>query len=484
MLQGLQSAADSLLSSATRLEREIQTETRYWEQVLAIDKKGWSVCKLPQEKHTLAVRFGFPEATGMFQDRGLAALRPSEDGKIILDQGITSAEPRSIRVRIVGLDQIVTGTSTIPPLTDADTIEHVIQRARASIYEEEIFHELGREAQLLVNQGVQLDESTLTVILPDKKILVDLIPLKTEPRRPATTGDDQLADGILLAFRILLSYVHRQNLCARSQPPPPLTEKPRPLPPYHLLRPVLTHLHHEYSLSTLRTLLTLLQGSLGGADLRLAHKFDVVKSAAVGSTSQSITDSIVEAFLECTETTVDILLPGCLKVHIHISTHIRPPHFGTVFIVNSRSGNDSASAPSDKAVFNSTAELELYIKHLVVLSLVTEVANYSSLPSPSVDRSTESGRKSYSDFEALCGWKPAAQFDELERRDPSEKGGRVWRISFEVQTHGVAVKWTQQKFKASNGMADPPLELLYPYEPRKEGLPSLKDIVTTAASSL
>ena len=228
----------------------------------------------------------------------------------------------------------------------------------------------------------------------------------------------------------------------------------------------------------------LLKGSLGGADLRLAHKFNVVKSAAVCSTSRPITDCIVEAFLECTETTVDILLPGYVKVHIHVSGHIRPPHFGTVYVVDSRSGNDSASAPSDKAVFHSAAELELYIKHLVVLALVTEVANYSSLPFPSVDRSTESGRKTYSDIEALHGWKPAAQFDELERRDTSEEGGQVRRISFEVQTHGVAVKWTQQNFRASNGKADPPLELLYPCKPRKEALPSLKDIVKTAASSL
>lgn len=59
--QSLQSVADSLLSSATRLERELGSETRYWEQVLKIKDQGWSVTRLPREKHALGVRYGFAE---------------------------------------------------------------------------------------------------------------------------------------------------------------------------------------------------------------------------------------------------------------------------------------------------------------------------------------------------------------------------------------------------------------------------------------
>lgn len=59
--QSLNKAVDSILASATRLEKEIETETKYWEQVLAVSDNGWAVCKLPKEKHTLGVRFGFSE---------------------------------------------------------------------------------------------------------------------------------------------------------------------------------------------------------------------------------------------------------------------------------------------------------------------------------------------------------------------------------------------------------------------------------------
>lgn len=60
-MQSLKSTADSLLRSAARLEQEIGRETRYWEQILAVKEQGWSLCRLPREKHTLGVRFGFAE---------------------------------------------------------------------------------------------------------------------------------------------------------------------------------------------------------------------------------------------------------------------------------------------------------------------------------------------------------------------------------------------------------------------------------------
>ena len=60
-LEGLNSAADSLLQSANKLEKEMEQEVRYWEQVLSVNEKGWSICRLPRERHTLGVRYGFAE---------------------------------------------------------------------------------------------------------------------------------------------------------------------------------------------------------------------------------------------------------------------------------------------------------------------------------------------------------------------------------------------------------------------------------------
>lgn len=64
--QNIDKTVDSILASATRLEKEIETETRYWEQVLAVSEKGWALCRLPQERQTLGVRFGFSEGTHFY----------------------------------------------------------------------------------------------------------------------------------------------------------------------------------------------------------------------------------------------------------------------------------------------------------------------------------------------------------------------------------------------------------------------------------
>jgi len=59
--QSLNKAIDSIQASAERLEKEIEHETKYWEQVLAVSDNGWAVCRLPNEKHILGVRYGFSE---------------------------------------------------------------------------------------------------------------------------------------------------------------------------------------------------------------------------------------------------------------------------------------------------------------------------------------------------------------------------------------------------------------------------------------
>lgn len=60
-VKSLGAAADAILCSARRLENEMRQETEYWRQVLAIQSKGWPICRMPREKQTLAVRYDFAE---------------------------------------------------------------------------------------------------------------------------------------------------------------------------------------------------------------------------------------------------------------------------------------------------------------------------------------------------------------------------------------------------------------------------------------
>lgn len=60
-MQSLNRAADTLLDSASRLEQEMKNEATFWKQVLKVKESGWSVSRLPREKHTLGVHFGFAD---------------------------------------------------------------------------------------------------------------------------------------------------------------------------------------------------------------------------------------------------------------------------------------------------------------------------------------------------------------------------------------------------------------------------------------
>lgn len=52
---------DAAEDATSLLEREVEIESRYWEDVMAVKKAGWSTCRVPHERHTLGVRFGFSE---------------------------------------------------------------------------------------------------------------------------------------------------------------------------------------------------------------------------------------------------------------------------------------------------------------------------------------------------------------------------------------------------------------------------------------
>lgn len=60
-IQNFNAASSKLLSAATRLNGEIESETRYWNEVLAVKDKGWKVCRHPRERQALAVQYGFME---------------------------------------------------------------------------------------------------------------------------------------------------------------------------------------------------------------------------------------------------------------------------------------------------------------------------------------------------------------------------------------------------------------------------------------
>lgn len=60
-LMQINQARDAAEEAGKLLQREVEAENRYWEDVVAVKTSGWAICRVPNERHTLGVKFGFSE---------------------------------------------------------------------------------------------------------------------------------------------------------------------------------------------------------------------------------------------------------------------------------------------------------------------------------------------------------------------------------------------------------------------------------------
>lgn len=280
-MQSLQASADSLLGAAARLEKDVRRETRYWEQVLSVSESGWSICRMPNERHNLGVRFGFLESREPYFRRGLAALRADGSGNVVLDKGLRE-NSKSVRIRMQQGSKVVSVSKSPPTMLESeDSLKNRIRAARDTLYEEELFQEIIEESRTLASYGVEMNRSTIriptrlnagafdTTALAADAILVDLVNLdvaddddvgEASPHNPS-------AHSIALAFRLLLSYAHRRRLRQRSRVPQPMSLAKQDAPVAHILRPVIALLQHQLLSSDVDSYLGRIKALLGKAGI-------------------------------------------------------------------------------------------------------------------------------------------------------------------------------------------------------------------------
>ncbi|KUJ09258.1 uncharacterized protein LY89DRAFT_690314, partial [Mollisia scopiformis] len=321
--QSLDNAVDSILASATRLEKEIEHETKYWEQVLAVSDNGWAVCRLPNEKHTLGVRYGFSEASPAFKNRSLAVLRRNADGSISLDQGIAETEPKTLRVRIQ-VDGEYTGISTIPKAVPEDApIESLILQARNTVFAEELWQELNREARSLA--PIQAKDDTLIYQLSKTKtIVLDLVSLNESRITSTNDTDKSIAEGLYLALNLLLSYSHRQNYRRRTQPRKPISPQKEPPPPILLLRGVLTRLAYQESITALHSLLGPLCSVLKDASITPPSSYTLIPNVGKPPSILTNAEKTIMSLISQLEAKVTLSITANTTINITLNTYLNP----------------------------------------------------------------------------------------------------------------------------------------------------------------
>lgn len=322
-----------------------------------------------------------------FRDRGLAALRRAEDGSVTLDLGIHSKEARILRVRIQEQGQII-GSSPNNRLPDSaqDSVESAILQARNAIFDEELYHELYREARHLTNRGVRsINDAILVPFEDDKHIVFDLVKQDTiilEERKQNDQPEsrlkyDQLSNTFVLASRLLLSHAHRQNYNRRTQPQPPMTERKPPRLLYSILQPILSLLQQQSALKSLNSLIEAMATIMKHAAMSFSVEgprsiVDIPSMLAANkATNVPLVESLANMISAPLQAQFTINLPSTSSIiRTDVRTHVR----GIEYKVSiTASPNSPLSQTQQESIFTSAEAVQEHILHLLTVDIVSLV---------------------------------------------------------------------------------------------------------------
>ena len=324
-------------------------------------------------------------AAPAFRTQGLAALRRAEDGSVNLDLGTNARTSHSIRVRVQKQDQIM-ASSISDSTSDVrhESVESSILRARNAIFDEELYHELSREARNMASRGIRSTSDAIIIPQEDEcRIIVDLvdpesITSKEGENKPIDWFYKRLCKTLALAARILLSHAHRQNYNRRTQLPPPLTDRKLSRPIYSILRPLLALLQQHSAIRKLDSFTNDLRLILANANLVITVEnpravLDISSVLYPVSTKLPLVEALANVVSAPLQSQLTIKVPAALsELRIHIRTHIQGSEYKVESITSSSS---SLSEMQPETILNSLEEAEDHILHLVMLSLISVISN-------------------------------------------------------------------------------------------------------------
>ena len=265
-LMDLNKAADTALAASKRLQREIGSETKYWSEVLGVSEAGWQAFRLPHEPHNLGVKFGFSNTGPELKDSGIGPLRRTKDGSVRLEHGRMGGGSKRLQVRI-SENGLVVGRSSLPqPLPPDAPLEDRVKEARDTVFAQELWHEIFREARNKLDRSIRIEDSVVAYALDSGRIIsLQLVTLgeeqATEAEHPG--AQDAVANELCLMLGLLLSHAHRVNELKRSEP----TAAKGPAPPYSLLGPLVSYYSYDQSVQQCAQSLSALISVLRAAGL-------------------------------------------------------------------------------------------------------------------------------------------------------------------------------------------------------------------------
>ncbi|KAI1816149.1 subunit 17 of mediator complex-domain-containing protein [Poronia punctata] len=219
-VMGINNMVDSAMSAAERLEKEVEAEAKYWADILAVSEDGWTVCALPNQPHTLGVRFGFAESAPEFRDNSVAPLLRNDDGSIKLGVGQVGGGSQRVRVTVKKNGKII-DQSPLPERTPDDApLNDRVREARDTIFHQELWYEMNREARMLLAHEIRYDGPAIVWKQDGETEVVFTL----EDLGAQDDGHVSFTEGIRSAsviyslLKFFLFQSHRQNYHRRTSP--------------------------------------------------------------------------------------------------------------------------------------------------------------------------------------------------------------------------------------------------------------------------
>jgi mediator of RNA polymerase II transcription subunit 17, fungi type len=236
-VMGINNMVDSVLAAADRLEKEVDNEAKYWDDVLAVSDDGWTVCALPQEPHTLGVRFGFAESAPDFRNNSIVPLLRNDDGTIKLGVGQVGGGCQRIRITVKRAGQVI-DQSPLPERTSDDApLNARVREARNTIFHQELWYEINREVRMLLAHDMYYDGPAI-VWKRDKEteMVFTLEDLGELDNAHVNFGEGIGSASAAYSFlQFLLFQSHRQNYHKRTSLSPAVRQS-EPNSTYHIMR--------------------------------------------------------------------------------------------------------------------------------------------------------------------------------------------------------------------------------------------------------
>ncbi len=265
-----------------------------------------------------------------------------------------------------------TGSSASPQSVAEDApVEALILQARNTIFSEELWQELNREARSLGAFGVQSKDDTLMCPLSATKTAVfDLAPLG----EPYQSGpDDSMAEGVFISLNLLLSYAHRQNHRRRTQPPPPISSQTKIIPPYNLLRALLTRLKHQETVGQLHSLFDPLCRVTTSAQLKPLPTFTLTSTPWIPPSQFPKAEQTMLSLIDRLEAIVTFSMSEMTTITIAARTSLFP--ISSTFHLSLSPESPLALICPPPQIVTSYSALRDYIDYFTACAIATSISN-------------------------------------------------------------------------------------------------------------